>query len=105
MKRTACLFLLLTLVLAIQAAAQNRQGVTVAGMVLDRQSRPAPGLNVCLVGSHGRHSAVTDKNGQFLFSDIAPGQVYDLEIYWGRDLMYRQPKRIDRDTNIGSIRL
>jgi hypothetical protein len=106
MNKRAVLLVLLILVLSQAALAQRQGGASVGGIVLDRQGQRVPGLSVSLIDQRQqRRSAVTDRNGQFVFTGVAAGQVYMLEIYWGRELMYRQPKRIDRDTNLGAIRL
>jgi hypothetical protein len=106
MKRSFVLAVSLILALSLNAVAQRPNDAAVAGAVVDRQGRPAPGLTVFLVAQQGRSApSTTDRYGRFFFANIPPGQIYYLEIYWGRDLMYRQQIRVDRDTNLGAIRL
>ena len=103
-KYAVALFLILALGAA--AEAQKANGAVVTGTVVDRQGRQAPGLMVFLVTQHARTGPVTsDRNGQFFFTRVPLGQVYYVEVYWGKDLMYRKPVKVDRDTNLGVIRL
>ena len=107
MKKHFSLVLLLVIVICLTAAAQRQGGgVAVSGLVVDRQERPAPGLAVFLVCQQGKNGpSITDRYGHFLFTNIPSGQSYFIEVYWGRDLMYRQPIRVNADTNLGTIRL
>lgn len=106
MKTTLCFVLLLTLALVFNAAAQQTGYAALSGAVVDRQGHPAPGLSVSLIGRQGKaNSVITDKNGRFVFANVALNNEYYVEIYWGRDLMYRQPVTLTRALNMGVIRL
>jgi len=106
MKKNLWLVLLGMLVVCLSATAQRPRGAAVTGVVVDRQERPAPGLAVFLVGPQGRSAPrTTDRYGKFLFTDVPSGQGYFIEVYWGRDLMYRKPIAVQADTNLGVLRL
>lgn len=89
LRRATGLALGALLLAAPQAQAQTR----LAGTVLNAQQRPIPGLTVSLVHPQvGRSNPVfTDTSGRFTFYRVpdAPPPWY-LEIYWGRDLLYRR---------------
>jgi hypothetical protein len=105
MKKFLILVALLVLVMCITAAAQPRTAA-VNGFVVDRQQRPVPGLSIVLVSQKWRSTPVTtNKSGRFVFTNITSGQGYFIEVYWGRDLMYRQPVTVKADTDLGVIRL
>lgn len=58
--------------------AQNTQ--TIKGMVLDKQSlQTLPGVQVEIVGSEPKKGCVTDLDGKFKLTDVAPGR-YDIRI-------------------------
>ena len=106
MKTTLIFALYLTLALVFNAAAQQTGYTTLSGAVVDRQGHPAPGLSVSLIGPKGKtNSVTTDKNGRFVFANVALDTMYYVEIYWGRDLMYRQPVTLTRALNLGIIHL
>jgi hypothetical protein len=106
MKTTVWFALLLILALAFSSAAQQSGYATLSGAVVDRQGHPAPGLSVSLLGKKGETNTVTtDKSGRFVFANVKLGSVYYVEVYWGRDLMYRQPVTLTRALNLGIIRL
>jgi hypothetical protein len=106
MKQRLVWLLVLIVVLCVAATAQKAQGAALNGMVVDRQQRPVPGLSVVLVMQKGeRAPGKTDKNGRFLIPNVPPGRGYFVEVYWGKDLMYRQPVNVAGDTNLGMIRL
>lgn len=77
------------LIAAPPVGAQTR----LTGTVLNAQQRPIPGLTVSLAHPRaGRSNPVfTDASGRFTFHRVpdAPPPWY-LEIYWGRDLLYRR---------------
>ena len=71
---------------------------SVSGTVVSGSTRrPVPGVTVSLVHpERGRSaSATTDSNGHFAFFGI-PGMPtpYYIEIYWGKDLLYRNTHTI-----------
>jgi hypothetical protein len=79
-----------------------------SGTVLNRNNQPIPGLSVYLVHPRaGRSAAKTTNNaGTFNFDTVPPqNDSYYLEIYWGKQLQYRKPVIVNRDTNFGVIRL
>ena len=95
--RTILLSLLLVLVWALvpfHSQAQHLGYAPVRGQVIDsRTGRPAPGLTVSLVHPRlGRSApAYTDRNGVFAWNAIPMRhEPYYMEIYWGRNLIYRQ---------------
>lgn len=70
----------------------SAQGV-VSGTVLDTRNVPIPGLMVSLAHSIvGRsYPSFTDPLGRFVFYNVPPARdPYYLEIYWGRELLYRR---------------
>jgi hypothetical protein len=106
MKANLLLTLILTLALVFSATAQQSGYATLSGAVVDRQGHPVPGLSVSLIAEKGQINPVTtDRNGRFVFANVRIGRVYYVEIYWGRDLMYRQPVTLSRALNLGVIRL
>ena len=70
------------------------QGVVVSGTVTDRFGRPVPGVAVSLIHPQfGRSQpAFTDALGQYTLWGIPPNPApYFVEVYWGYQLIYRQP--------------
>lgn len=98
--RLAAFLLSLALCLAIHVSIPTpvyAQG-TVWGTVVNSQNIPIPGLMVSLAHPRvGRsYPSFTDPLGRFVFSNVpfVPDPYY-LEIYWGRDLLYRRPLRMN----------
>ncbi len=99
--------LCLSLIFFDAGDAQVRRGA-VTGTILNRGNQPIPGLNVYLVHpKEGRSSPRrTDNWGRFSFLDVPiRSDPYYLEVYWGKDLMYRNTVIVDRDKNLGNITL
>jgi len=105
MKKNLSLVLLLIQAVCLSALAQRPRVAAVTGVVVDRQGRPTPGLAVFLVSQGRSAPRTTDRYGKFLFTDVPAGQQYFVEVYWGRDLMYRKPIVVQADTNLGVLRL
>ena len=83
--------------------------VPVQGQVLSRSANgPAPGLTVFLVHQVLGRSApsITDAHGRFGWIAI-PVRVepYFLEVYWGQNLIYRQPIQVKSPTMLPAITL
>ena len=100
-------FCLCLLVLILFDAASAQVG-TVTGVVLNRGNVPIPGLIMSLVHPvAGRsHPISTDSWGRFFFSNVPlKNDPYYLEIYWGRDLMYRNTVIVNGNINLGNIML
>lgn len=72
------LFVFLWGVIPFVLFAQNTQ--TIKGTVLDKQSlQPLPGVQVEIVGSEPKKGSVSDLDGKFRITDLAPGR-YDVRI-------------------------
>jgi hypothetical protein len=89
------------------AHAQVGPPVPVHGQVFARNvNGPAPGLTLFLVHQFMGRSAptFTDANGRFGWLAIpASGQPYFLEVYWGQQLIYRQPVQVRGPTLLPTI--
>jgi hypothetical protein len=100
------IFLLASHPAGAQSAGPN---VPVQGQVLSRSSgAPVPGVSAYLVHRVLGRSALsyTDTYGRFGWSAIpAQAEPYYLEIYWGQNLIYRQPANIRSATTLPAIRL
>jgi hypothetical protein len=61
------------------------------GYVFNELNRPVPGLTVSIVNAQAGRSApsVTDSTGHYYFPNVPISGLYYLEVYWGRDLLYR----------------
>jgi len=71
-------FVLTILFLCIPVVAQEVEKGKIAGAVIDANSQePVAGVNVEIKGTY--MGAATDINGQFLITDVSPGQ-YDIEV-------------------------
>lgn len=87
------------LVLNTNTHAQPLLGpsVPVQGQLISRVQGPVPGVTVSLVHRiFGRSApAFTDVYGRFGWSaiPISP-EPYFLEVYWGQNLIYRQPVQV-----------
>jgi hypothetical protein len=81
--------------------------VPVHGQVFARNvNGPAPGLTVFLVHQFIGRSAptFTDANGRFGWLAIpASAQPYFIEVYWGQQLIYRQPIQVRGPTLLPTI--
>lgn len=96
-----CLFLMLF-------GTASAQVGSLTGAVVNQQDHPIPGLTVYLVHPEaGRSSpSITDSSGRFYFYNVPLRKdLYYIEIYWGRDLIYRQSIPIRGNENIRDIRL
>jgi hypothetical protein len=76
MKRLVFIVLLALLFLAPSVFSQSRETGAIRGVVLDDQNTPLPGVNVTLSGARlmGIRTVVTDRNGEFRFPAVPPGQ-------------------------------
>jgi len=84
----------LCLLLVVQPNQAAAQGGTVSGVVLNSRQAPIPGCTVYLVHTVvGRSSPYwTNPQGQFSFTSVPlRNDPYYLEIYWGKQLLYRKP--------------
>ncbi len=71
-------FALISFILNIAALAQEGDKGKVAGIVIDKKNQePLAGVNVQLKGTY--MGAATDLEGQFLITNVSPGQ-YDIEV-------------------------
>ncbi|MEI8031082.1 MAG: hypothetical protein WCH35_14985 [Comamonadaceae bacterium] len=114
MKRRRQLLVLLlgaaTVLGASMAGAQAAgASVPVQGQVLSRSSGgPVPGVRAVLVHQQLGRSALsyTDAYGHFGWSAIPiRPEPYFLEIYWGQQLIYRQPVTVKSPTTLPPIRM
>lgn len=97
-------------VISLILTAQNADAqVPIRGIVIDsRTQRPVPGLTVSLVHPRLGRSvpAFTDSYGQFFFRAIPiHPEPYYLEVYWGRDLIYRKTVAVQGPLDLGRIYL
>jgi Carboxypeptidase regulatory-like domain len=79
------------------------QAETLQGLVTDQNNHGIPGLTVSLVSpSTGRSSpSITDALGRYFFDRIPRVSTpYYIEVYWGRQLFYRNTVPI-----VGNIQL
>jgi len=114
MKRLRQLLLILlfgaVLVLSTSTYAQQWLGpsVPVQGQIISRAQGPIPGVTVSLVHRiFGRSApAFTDMYGRFGWGaiPISPEQ-YFLEVYWGQNLIYRQPIQVEAPLVLPTITL
>jgi hypothetical protein len=84
--------------------------VPVQGQVSSRSlNGPAPGLTVTLVHEVLGRSApsFTDANGRFgwIAIPVSAQRPYFLEVYWGQNLIYRQPIWVRSPTMLPTITL
>jgi hypothetical protein len=104
----AALALALSLFLAPQARAQNSVA-PVAGVILDNRSGTgAPGLTAYLIHPVLGRSAptLTDADGHFGWAAIPMrSEPYYLEIYWGKNLIYRQQLVVPGPVRLPPLRL
>jgi len=94
MRMLAGVILCLCLLLVARPAPVAAQGGTVSGVVLSSRQTPIPGLTLYLVHPVlGRSSpSYTNPQGQFSFISVPlRNDPYYLEIYWGKQLLYRKP--------------
>lgn len=102
------LFLICTLV-PLHSRAQQVAFAPVQGQIFDsRTGRPAPGLMVSLVHPVlGRSApAFTNGYGQFGWNAIpVRSEAYYLEVYWGQNVIYRQPLQVYGPVMLPPIRL
>jgi hypothetical protein len=88
---------LLPLFAAPAASAQSTSGM-LDGYVRDQQLQPLPALTAYLVHpTKGRSQPVfTSSTGYFAFRDVPPApDPYYIELYWGRNLLYRVSVSVD----------
>jgi hypothetical protein len=79
MKKSYLLFFLFVFFFASVGSAQEVKQ-TIRGTVVDKQSQTTlPGVNVVVSGTDPLKAAVTDMDGKFRITDIAPGR-YDIKI-------------------------
>jgi len=81
------------LLVAISTSTMAQSGVPVAGVVTNNAGMPVPGVAVSLIHPlYGRSSpSFTDQFGRYAIWNVPPHPApYFLEIYWGRQLIYRQ---------------
>lgn len=65
---------------------------TIQGVITNSQGQPFPALVLYLVHPQLGRSfpAYTNQFGQYTFFNLPINQIYYLEIYWGKRLIYRQ---------------
>ncbi|MDJ0612553.1 MAG: carboxypeptidase-like regulatory domain-containing protein [Rhizobiaceae bacterium] len=93
--------LCLVWVVAFPSIAANSQAKVIGQLLTKSDSKPAPGLTVSLVHPQFGRSVPTssDEYGRFSFFGIPMDRdPYYLEVYWGKNLVYRQSVFISRDT-------
>ena len=97
------------LAIILPSAAQYGGKAVVQGQVMSRKlGAPVPGLRAVLVHPVlGRSAAsFTNAQGHFGWSGIAVRpEPYQLELYWGQNLVYRQPNTVSGQTLIPVITL
>jgi hypothetical protein len=76
------------------------------GKVVNKNKTPVPGLTLYLLHtSTGRSEPrITDDNGIFYFEKVPiANSSYYLEIYWGKDIVYRNMVRIKGNVKLKDI--
>jgi hypothetical protein len=79
------LFVLVTILLAAPAAAQDAATGTIRGTVVDRSTgEPAPGATIVATspGLAGEQVVISDEAGAYVISNLPPG-TYELTVYYG----------------------
>lgn len=107
MRKITVLGLCLLLLLAGIVVAAGKV-CSVAGEVINQKENPIPGLTVYLVHPVvGRSNPViTDNVGTFSFKKVPfEGTPYFLEIYWGKELIYRKEVLVTKDVSLGKVKL
>lgn len=93
---------------ALPAHAQTGAAAPVQGQIVSRARGPVPGLTVYLVHPTLGRSApsYTDKAGRFGWTAIPIRRdAYFLEVYWGRNLVYRQQVQVQGPTQLPPLTL
>ena len=108
--RRAVLAFIVVLVPVISSFGQYVPSVPVQGQVQSRKvNGPAPGLKIYLVHrSLGRSApSFTDAYGRFGWTaiPIRRDEPYYLEIFWGQNLIYRQPLTVTAPLALPTIYL
>ena len=92
------LVLALALICIFLPAAKAQGLVTVQGQVVNAKSQPIPGVSVSLLYPNGRQRSslsITDSFGNYKIYGVPTNpQPYFIEVYWGKQLLYRQPIRV-----------
>ena len=100
--------LILAIALSIGSPSAMAQAVyPVQGLLVDhRTNSAAPGLMVSLIHPQFGRSAPSYSNagGGFGWTMIqASPQPYMIEVYWGNNLIYRQPVTVNGPMSLGTI--
>jgi Carboxypeptidase regulatory-like domain len=76
------------------------------GAVLNESGMGIPGLTVSLASPDFRGSpSITDSSGYYFIPNVPPRTDYYLEVYWGRELLYRKSIVIRGDSTGPPIKL
>ncbi len=83
--------LVLTLAIAVSAAAQTTAGGGVKGVVQDEQGAVVPGVTVSAKSESapGVHRTVTDRNGEYFLTDLPPGEYEIVAVLTGFAIVKR----------------
>src|SRR5213595_993020 len=104
MRKLITMILLGSVISAMLPVATSAEAETLSGTVVDGSSDPIPGLTVFLVHPVlGRsYPTATDLGGDFDFTNVPlVTDEYYMEIYWGRDLIFRRPVLVRGNTSVG----
>jgi len=103
MKKWSTTIIGVGLLLALVVSAAAQVGV-VAGKVQNKDGKPIAGLTVSLVQTGAGGKTVTNAAGMFTFDNVPLRDTpYYLEVYWGSQLMYRQPITVRGKVNLPPI--
>ena len=87
---------------------QNARADSLQGVVVNESGKGIPGLTVSLAHPVVGRSlpSITDSSGQYSFPNVPHrGDDYYLEVYWGKDLLYRTNIKIQENMTAPQIRL
>jgi hypothetical protein len=108
MKKLLTTITLIFLIVTFFDGIAFAQKGNVTGIVKNQRNYAIPGLTVYLVHPEvGRSSpSITDNFGRFHFYNVPlRNSPYYIEIYWGRDLVFRNSALIDGNIDLGKIKL
>ncbi len=105
MKRTIQIMIAVAvLIFTYQTARAN----SLQGLIVTESDKGIPGLTISLAHpTAGRSSpSITDSSGHYSFPNVPPRpDPYYLEVYWGKELLYRQSMVIEGDMTAPQIKL
>jgi len=103
MKRTVPIIIVFAILLLTYERARAD---SLRGFIVNESGTPIPGLTVSIARPDFRSQpSITDSSGHYFFANVpSPGNWY-LEVYWGKDLVYRKDTVIKGDSTEPPIKL